>query len=187
MKKSLPFLLLFVTLSISCQNKSQKTEQEYDTEGVEMIFEQFKSLYNELLQFKNSPDFIRYGFGEGGPYHKWLKEVQTLKNNPDSKLLLKKGFAIGELEQLGMEYASSKGQETDVTKIFNDIFSRAISQQNETKSTDGAEKTQGNIEYDELKANYTLRSEEHTSELQSLMRISYAIFFLKKKNKQTNT
>src|SRR3546814_9762582 len=119
--------------------------------------------------------------------HKWLKEVQTLKNNPDSKLLLKKGFAIGELEQLGMEYASSKGQETDVTKIFNDIFSRAISQQNETKSTDGAEKTQGNIEYDELKANYTLRSEEHTSELQSLMRISYAIFFLKKKNKQTNT
>src|SRR3546814_5011239 len=28
------------------------------------------------------------------------------------------------------------------------------------------------------------RSEEHTSELQSLMRISYAVFFLKKKNKQ---
>src|SRR3546814_2369583 len=36
--------------------------------------------------------------------------------------------------------------------------------------------------------NYTflwneLRSEEHTSELQSLMRISYAVFCLKKKNK----
>src|SRR3546814_9495142 len=30
-----------------------------------------------------------------------------------------------------------------------------------------------------------LRSEEHTSELQSLMRISYAVFCLKKKNKQT--
>src|SRR3546814_946781 len=29
----------------------------------------------------------------------------------------------------------------------------------------------------------TLRSEEHTSELQSLMRISYAVFCLKKKNK----
>src|SRR3546814_4001941 len=28
---------------------------------------------------------------------------------------------------------------------------------------------------------YTLRSEEHTSELQSLMRISYAVFCLKKK------
>src|SRR3546814_3551138 len=30
-----------------------------------------------------------------------------------------------------------------------------------------------------------LRSEEHTSELQSLMRISYAVFCLKKKNQQT--
>src|SRR3546814_8022379 len=29
-----------------------------------------------------------------------------------------------------------------------------------------------------------LRSEEHTSELQSLMRISYAVFCLKKKNQQ---
>src|SRR3546814_5408386 len=31
------------------------------------------------------------------------------------------------------------------------------------------------------------RSEEHTSELQSLMRISYAVFCLKKKNKKSNT
>src|SRR3546814_2072626 len=31
----------------------------------------------------------------------------------------------------------------------------------------------------------TWRSEEHTSELQSLMRISYAVFCLKKKKKQT--
>src|SRR3546814_3993078 len=31
------------------------------------------------------------------------------------------------------------------------------------------------------------RSEEHTSELQSLMRISYAVFCLKKKNQQTRT
>src|SRR3546814_8602509 len=31
------------------------------------------------------------------------------------------------------------------------------------------------------------RSEEHTSELQSLMRISYAVFCLKKKKKSSNT
>src|SRR3546814_3236190 len=37
---------------------------------------------------------------------------------------------------------------------------------------------------DKLAANLG-RSEEHTSELQSLMRISYAVFFLKKKNKIT--
>src|SRR3546814_7652013 len=33
----------------------------------------------------------------------------------------------------------------------------------------------------------TNRSEEHTSELQSLMRISYAVFCLKKKNKNNTT
>src|SRR3546814_6492938 len=33
----------------------------------------------------------------------------------------------------------------------------------------------------------TNRSEEHTSELQSLMRISYAVFCLKKKNNNNNT
>src|SRR3546814_8631343 len=33
----------------------------------------------------------------------------------------------------------------------------------------------------------TARSEEHTSELQSLMRISYAVFCLKKKKIKTNT
>src|SRR3546814_10208562 len=34
-------------------------------------------------------------------------------------------------------------------------------------------------------SDYTQRSEEHTSELQSLMRISYAVFCLKKKNTYT--
>src|SRR3546814_5707876 len=36
-------------------------------------------------------------------------------------------------------------------------------------------------------ASATLRSEEHTSELQSLMRISYAVFCLKKKTISTKT
>src|SRR3546814_9477029 len=35
-----------------------------------------------------------------------------------------------------------------------------------------------------IREDTTYRSEEHTSELQSLMRISYAVFCLKKKKKQ---
>src|SRR3546814_10838492 len=38
----------------------------------------------------------------------------------------------------------------------------------------------------ELMTLYAKRSEEHTSELQSLMRISYAVFCLTKKKKQNN-
>src|SRR3546814_9697598 len=37
----------------------------------------------------------------------------------------------------------------------------------------------------DLEGSSEVRSEEHTSELQSLMRISYAVFCLKKKNKHT--
>src|SRR3546814_2868160 len=37
------------------------------------------------------------------------------------------------------------------------------------------------------RARHGIRSEEHTSELQSLMRISYAVFCLKKKKKHTYT
>src|SRR3546814_9304567 len=40
--------------------------------------------------------------------------------------------------------------------------------------------------HDEI-ARELIRSEEHTSELQSLMRISYAVFCLKKKNKNNQT
>src|SRR3546814_9413987 len=38
-----------------------------------------------------------------------------------------------------------------------------------------------------LRGPAALRSEEHTSELQSLMRISYAVFCLKKKNRPNMT
>src|SRR3546814_4191443 len=44
------------------------------------------------------------------------------------------------------------------------------------------------LERDDIAATVTgPRSEEHTSELQSLMRISYAVFCLKKKNNNTKT
>src|SRR3546814_1396227 len=42
-------------------------------------------------------------------------------------------------------------------------------------------------QHDVAKAGGQQRSEEHTSELQSLMRISYAVFCLKKKKKESNT
>src|SRR3546814_8525096 len=46
--------------------------------------------------------------------------------------------------------------------------------------------TSGLVPFHKL-SQWLTRSEEHTSELQSLMRISYAVFCLKKKNKTTVT
>src|SRR3546814_9914088 len=41
-------------------------------------------------------------------------------------------------------------------------------------------------QFGSLNAGHSVRSEEHTSELQSLMRISYAVFCLKKQNTTTH-
>src|SRR3546814_5300576 len=49
------------------------------------------------------------------------------------------------------------------------------------------ERTLHSIGHDRKYSWRMVRSEEHTSELQSLMRISYAVFCLKKKNKNTTT
>src|SRR3546814_9786951 len=47
-------------------------------------------------------------------------------------------------------------------------------------------KDEGQLDRFDQVFNKVFRSEEHTSELQSLMRISYAVFCLKKKNIITN-
>ena len=134
MSYRLLFTLILSGLLFSCQNnkkESQKTENvkvdEFDNNfKTELIFTKFKALHSELLEFKGNEDFKNHGFQHGGPYHEWLKKVRAFKENPDSKLLLKKGVLVGELEQLGLAYASSKGKETEVTQSLNQIFSNAI-------------------------------------------------------------
>lgn len=160
MKKT-AIMTLAVTMSLmSCQNDNKqvketetiKVEEKDDNEKIEKVFGRFKDLYNELLEIKGKPDFKKFGFGAGGPHNKWLLEVQDFKNNPDSDLLLKKGVLIGELEQLGLAYASSMGKETEVTKNFNKIFSNLIS----PELTEKVETESGNANYEKIKSEYKL-------------------------------
>src|SRR3546814_6573979 len=51
-----------------------------------------------------------------------------------------------------------------------------------TRSGETGKEAAGDCGHDEE----SVRSEEHTSELQSLLRISYAVFCLKKQSKQTH-
>jgi hypothetical protein len=160
MRKTLLLTLTLSGLLFACQdNKKEvketetvKVEKVDNTEKIERIFGEFKTLYSELLEFKDKSDFKKYGYGQGGQYHKWLTKVKDLKENPDSKLLLQKGVVAGELEQLGLAYASSKGKETEVTKSFNKFFSDAIT----SKPIEKVETASGNSNYDKLKSEYEL-------------------------------
>src|SRR3546814_8884663 len=55
--------------------------------------------------------------------------------------------------------------------------------QAEAEKVERGQRGDGAVEHE---GQHGQRSEEHTSELQSLMRISYAVFCLKKKNKTHN-
>lgn len=113
-------LIFILLISVSCLIAQSPRDD---------LFKEFKSLYLEMKNFKNSSDFKKYGFAKSGPYSSWLIRAKNLKNHPDANSLLRKGFVAGELEALGLAYVSSKGRETETTIFFNKIFSEAISNQ----------------------------------------------------------
>jgi len=156
MRKTLLLTLILSGLLFACQDnkkevketKTVKVEKVNNTEKIERILEEFKTLYSELLEFKDKSNFKKYGFSQGGSYHVWLSKVKNLKENPDSKLLIQKGIVAGYLEQLGLAYVGSKGKETEVTKSFNQLFLNVISSNPVKKVTT----TSGNSNYDKLKS-----------------------------------
>jgi len=72
-----------------------------------------------LLEFKDKQDFKTYGFGRGGPYHKWLTDVEALRDSQPKGLTHAVPLALraapGDLIMLGMEYMR-KQRETDYTR-----------------------------------------------------------------------
>src|SRR3546814_14383468 len=71
------------------------------------------------------------------------------------------------------------------TTLFRSLTARRTDAEKEAKGLDGTPLTL--IRQSSNTGQLNGRSEEHTSELQSLMRISYAVFCLKKKKHKTRT
>lgn len=98
-----------------------------DSVNIAIVLDQFSAKYNELLEFKDKQDFINLGFGVGGPYNKWLRDVQSMSDKHDSDLLTAgKRILFGDLVMLGTEYVSSKGKETEYTKWCHKSIADAI-------------------------------------------------------------
>ncbi len=101
------------------EDRKKKNVQEQrlaDAEALARIKKEVKMLFEELLVFKDKADFRTYGFGVGYKYHRWLEEVDSLKDVPEAKLLLGKGFVVGDLMMLGHEYVGSEGKETEYSR-----------------------------------------------------------------------
>src|SRR3546814_2735001 len=76
---------------------------------------------------------------------------------------------------------------TDTLFPYTTLFrSAALDPANHCSGGRDASRRQGSVIDPGISSQRTRRSEEHTSELQSLMRISYAVFCLKKKKTPTH-
>src|SRR3546814_1089935 len=80
-------------------------------------------------------------------------------------------------------YLEIYGFSGDVSLDLGDVTLRSITGYRNTARNDQQDYDQSRFE---IVRPRNFRSEEHTSELQSLMRISYAVFCLKKKKIKTN-
>src|SRR3546814_20819360 len=108
------------------------------------------------------PTLFRSGYLEGSGGNFGMHRIQAVLNTPVSD-----SFKL----RFGVDYNKRDGHLKNFTGIGADEFGDVDYISGRVSAlwdvTDGVE-----------------RSEEHTSELQSLMRISYAVFCLKKKNQK---
>ena len=63
-----------------------------------------EKLYNELMDFKDTPNFMKFGFAEGGKNREWLNRCNRLLKVKDKNIALKANYLI----QLGQLYVGRK-------------------------------------------------------------------------------
>ncbi|WP_442511801.1 SHD1 domain-containing protein [Novipirellula sp. SH528] len=75
-------------------------------------------LLQQLLKFKDEPKFKEYGFAIGGPYNKWLKSVESLRDSTPTGLRSPIPFEVrttpSDLLIIGMDFM--REGETDFTR-----------------------------------------------------------------------
>src|SRR3546814_5866101 len=99
---------------------------------------------------------------------------------------MSEGTIVRNLDKVTDVQASLRFDQTDSLALLGlgeDGVGAALRRESRTQNWEGSASLNGMLGdwRWSLTGNYADRSEEHTSELQSLMRISYAVFCLKKK------
>lgn len=124
------FYLFFLSIFLSCQsNTNNKTIEEKTVitkEQERQIVKEYLELYTKLMNFKDTKDFKKLGFGEASPFNSWKQDVEKYKEEPMKTVLLSRNLLPDELLQLGTEYALNNGKENDVTKFFNEVYKNAV-------------------------------------------------------------
>jgi len=112
--------------TVQKQAADNNTEQVSSSSNDSIQLAKFKSLYDELLSFKDTQEFIEKGFGTASRYNKWYETVKSFSEDKESNILASHGFVAGDLLMLGLEYVKSKGKETEYSKTIRAQFDEAF-------------------------------------------------------------
>src|SRR3546814_4813090 len=99
-------------------------------------------------------------------------DLEVLKSSESRNVVVSETFDY-------LLVVSNSGQDEATSVFVTDILPVELG----FEKLDGPQLGSANYETETRTVIWKIRSEEHTSELQSLMRISYAVFCLKKKNR----
>ena len=98
------------------QQVQEQVEDVVDVQGDSLLLMRCKALYEELLEMKGRYTFNHYGFSEASPHKDWLKKVQKFTPEESQRLMRAYGIVPGDIKMLGLEYVSSRCEETEFTK-----------------------------------------------------------------------
>ena len=126
--------IVSAAISLAGGNKETAPAQTETVAGTKTIsikddavLMRLKTLYDKLLSFKDDGKFHRYGFGEGGDYHGWFMASNNFSEEDDHHLMRTYGIVSGDLRQLGQEYLTSKGKETDYSRQMRETIESIFS------------------------------------------------------------
>lgn len=94
-----------------------------------------ETLLNQLESFKNKKDFKKYGFSIAYKYNVWLKEVSDLKDFLATNKRSSEELLVLQLQNLGLSYVTTKGEEVERTKRFKRLIQEAINNLTEAIKT----------------------------------------------------
>lgn len=98
--------IIIISVLVSCSTMSLKNAEAGNPE--------LKKLYNELMNFKDDPEFHKVGFGECCKYNKWKLRLEALRDGHKLKTMAEKVAAVN-LLMLAIEYKNTEGGENDYT------------------------------------------------------------------------
>ena len=71
-----------------------------------------KEMIKQIIDFKGSADFIKFGFAPGGKNHEWIEKAKKLSRSKNNLI----AENANRMVMLGYHFAGNRGKDTDYSR-----------------------------------------------------------------------